>query len=88
MHPRVAKCSVSNNEAVETSSLGILVAHETVAGIRHCLSLNIKDGSEVLEHLHLIAVVMGVVLDVILVDSEVFHNVLLLPQLYEVRNGR
>ncbi len=59
--------SVSDDEAIETASLLVLVTYQTVAALGHCLPFNVQKGPQVLEKLHLVAKVFGVVLDVALV---------------------
>jgi len=59
--------SVSDDEAVVATGLAVLVADEAVATLGKGLSLHVQNGAQVLEQTHLVAVVLGVVLDVALV---------------------
>ena len=58
-----------------------MVAHQAVAAFFRSSSLDFEKLLEVLEELHLLSEVVSVVLDVLLVRSEVFNNHLLLPEL-------
>jgi hypothetical protein len=67
--------------------LTILIANETVAPFGCGFTLNIQQGSQVFEQTHLVAVVLGVVLDVPLVSAKIFDDVFLLTELRKVRNS-
>ena len=73
--------SVPDNKAVETSCLGVFVAHESIAGVSYRSPFDVKNGSQVLKHFNLISEVMSVVSDMLLFDPHVLHNDLLLSQL-------
>ena len=73
--------SVSDDETLITSGLGVLVANEAVAALGNGLTLHVEESAQVLVNIHLIAVVLRVILDVSLVGTQVLHNVLLLAQL-------
>lgn len=74
--------SVSDDETLISSGVLVLVADEAVATLADSLALHVKEGAQVLVDLHLVAVVLGVILDVPLVGTQVLHNVLLLSQLH------
>jgi len=73
--------SVSDDEAVVATGLAVLVADEAVATLGKGLSLHVQNGAQVLEQTHLVAVVLGVVLDVALVLAQLLDQDLLLSQL-------
>lgn len=73
--------SVSDDEAVVALGLAVLVANKAVAALSQGLALDLEQGAQVLEQIHLVAVVLCVVLDVTLVSAQLLDQHFLLPQL-------
>ena len=77
------KLSVSNHKAVITSCLAVLVAHKSITSLCQGLTLDVKERTQVLKETHLVAIVLGVVLDMTLVRSQFFNQDFLLTQLHK-----
>ena len=73
--------SFSNDKAIISSCLAILVADESVTTFSLSFALNIKKSAEILKQTHLIAIVLSVVLNVALVRPQLLNQNLLLSQL-------
>jgi hypothetical protein len=60
-----------------------LVAHKSITTLSQGLALDVQKCTQVLEETHLVAIVLGVVLDVTLVRSQLFNQDFLLTQLHK-----
>jgi len=78
---KVRSSIVSDHETVESTGLGVLVTHHAVSVLCDSGPLGLEESLQILEKLHLTSEVLGVVLDVSLVSSQVLHDVFLLTQL-------
>jgi Mrp family chromosome partitioning ATPase len=80
----VSTRSVSDNKTIEATSSCVFVPNHTVVVVATSLSLDLEELTQVLEQLHLIAEVLGVILDMSLMGTEVLHHILLLSQLKRI----
>jgi hypothetical protein len=66
--------------------LAILVADETVASFSSGLTFDVEQCTQVFKQTHLVAVVLGVVLDVPLMSAQILDDVLLLTELKQLKS--